>query len=145
MPFATGLEYEVLERGELWRLTKPLVYEWQESDFMGEFIQDHRISVPAGYHTDFLSLPGIGRLIYSNDGPGKWASVVHDYGFTHLHDIYTREQVDHIFNLALRDDPETPTWLTRQVFYCSVRWGGQRWWDRRIEKRMALQRRLGVL
>jgi hypothetical protein len=143
VPFVTQLEYETLSYDRLWRLTAPLVYEFSASDLMGEYELDHRIIVPAGYVTDFLSLPDVGRVFFDNDGPGKAASVVHDYGFTHLHDIYTRRQVDHVFKLALRDDPEQPSWLARTIFYRAVRMCGEKWWDRRIESRRALRRSLG--
>lgn len=61
------------------------------------------IVVPAGFKTDFASVPRIFWPIFPPDGPHAKAAVVHDmlYQTRGLHGEYTREECDEIFADAM--------------------------------------------
>ena len=134
--FRTDLEYKEVIPGCLWQLTHPLIYDYWRYGYK------RRIIVPAGYYTDFLSLPLLSKAIFTKDGAGKWASVIHDYCYVALQDEFTQKQADKIFRQALRNDPEKPTYLTQLLFYTAVRLGGYTTWQKRFQTRQALIKKL---
>lgn len=82
--------------GETWRLDSDLVFF---SEQLGG-----KITVPAGFKTDFASVPRVplAYLLYANRG--RKAAVVHDYLYRYkLHD---RKTCDAVFKEALAADGE---------------------------------------
>ncbi len=87
------------------------------------------ITVPAGFRTDFASIPRMLWPILPPHGKYSRAAVVHDY----LYSIrgkasralpYTRAECDEIFLIAMAE--LGVSWATRWVMYLGVRLGG--WW-----------------
>jgi hypothetical protein len=83
------------------------------------------IVVPAGFVTDFASVPRSFWAVYSPFGQYQWAAVVHDY--LYWTQQCSREQADRLMRLAMDESGVTP-W-TREAIYRSVRLGGQSAWD----------------
>lgn len=82
---------------------------------------DYRIDVPAGFETDFASVPQILWGIIPPTGSYGKAAVIHDYLYR-TRGLATRKQADAVLLEAmtfLQVD-----WLTRQALYWGVRVGG---------------------
>lgn len=107
--FLTELYVHVIPGG--YRLTAPLEYY---SAVMGAVV-----IVPAGFVTDFASVPAPGRILISGHGHDRWAAVVHDYLYHTKHD---RKQADAIFLEAL--EVSGVNVIKRRVMYRAVRTGG---------------------
>lgn len=135
--FTTKLKYITLKKGCLWQLTAPLRFEWHDGT------RHKHLIVPAGYITDFLSLPLASRILWRKDGAGKYASVLHDYAYSSLGMDWSRKDADRLFRRALKADPEHPPKIRQWLFYRAVRFGGKAWWDKRIANRKALVASLG--
>ena len=61
-------------------VAKDYTVEWKSRSSDGvESDTSHKVTVPAGYKTDFASVPGPLRAVVSRIGPWAEASVVHDY------------------------------------------------------------------
>lgn len=123
--FLTDLECRRL-RGEfkggraLWKLTAPLVYQ---SDLVGI------ITVPAGYVTDFASVPRLPLTFLLAGDSAHEAAVIHDFLYT-THAVsgrpVTRRQADAVFGEAIDvSDPNAPGGL----MWLAVRAGGYWAWD----------------
>jgi hypothetical protein len=118
MTFRTPLQAENIS-DENWKLLADLVYEGRDDDFR----------VPAGFITDFASVPAFMRGII--DDTGKWtkAAVVHDYLLTYRvphygvypggDSIITSRDADGIFRRIMRE--ESVPFLTRWVMWAGVR------------------------
>jgi len=81
--FLTALDVELVDDDQndgrgAWRLTEPFVYQ---SDIAGN------ITVPAGFVTDFASVPRVPVAFWLTGDTAHDAAVVHDY-------LYTTGQVD---------------------------------------------------
>lgn len=100
-----------------WRLLAPLVYS---SDLLG-----HSITVPAGFITDFASVPRlpIAHLLTANTG--HEAAVIHDWLYT-VHAL-DRAMSDAVFEEALLagGEPRWRAWL----MWLGVRIGGAGPWE----------------
>lgn len=113
MPFAEGFDrVEVLQVDvRNWQLRWSLVYRGEE----------HGIAVPAGYVTDFASVPRMFSWLIPAFGIYTRAAIVHDYLITdilpkqaHLEvPEFTSRDVDGIFRRILRElgVPVTRRWL----------------------------------
>ena len=84
-----------------------------------------RVEIPAGFETDFASIPRLLWPLFPPDGPWLEASIVHDYCY--------REQVpfsrffaDALFRELMRQYG-VPRWR-RVAFYYAVRLCGWLWW-----------------
>lgn len=116
MSFETTLAVKRLDE-RFWALTSDLVYRGQDQTFR----------VPAGFVTDFASVPPFMRGII--DDTGKWtlAAIVHDYLITYrinaLDDLsrVSSRDTDGIFRRIMRE--EGVSWLARWVMWTGVRWG----------------------
>ncbi len=111
--FATPLLVEINPSrtdGRLAVLTAPLVFG------------DH--TVPAGYVTDFGSIPWFLRWLISPFGPHAPATVLHDYKYA-LQDV-SRQTADRLF-LEAMTHTATPPWM-RTAMYWAVRIGGAKGW-----------------
>lgn len=103
-----------LPGGKLWRLAEPIVYE------VGGLGSGEPILIPAGFTTDFASIPRIAQIIIPKD-VGRRAAVVHDflYSTRGAYFRYNREQCDEIFLEAM--GILSVPWLTRHIMFLAVR------------------------
>jgi len=92
-------------------------------------IARHIIDVPAGFITDFASVPKIVWNILPPDGPYGRAAVVHDYLYSTkgLGGELTRAQCDGILLEAMK--ALAVGGLVQAVIYRAVRLFGQSHWD----------------
>lgn len=77
------------------------------------------ITVPAGFVTNFASVPAPARVLISGHGRDRWAATVHDYLYSQK---YARHEADAIFLEAL--EVSKVNWLKRQAMYRAVRLAG---------------------
>jgi hypothetical protein len=117
--FLTELRVEnasVLDDGK-WRLTAPLVYQ---SD-----IADQTFTVPAGFITDYASVPRAPLVYWLCGDTSTLASVVHDWLYTE-HPV-TRDVADAVLKEAslLTGVPKWRSWL----MWAGVRLGGAGHWQ----------------
>lgn len=115
--FVTRLEVELIAddkndgRG-VWRVTLPLVYE---SDIAG------KITVPAGFVTDFASVPRIPVAYWLAGDTAHEAAVIHDFLYTAGET--SRATADAVLREAMAVSG-VPEWR-RQVMYLAVRLFGR--------------------
>lgn len=83
------------------------------------------IVVPAGFVSDFASIPGRAQGLINKLGPHLCPAIVHDY--LYWTQTCTRSQSDAIF-LRMMEDMGVP-WLTRRLMYWAVVLFGQKSWD----------------
>lgn len=131
--FTTPLRVEVLDdfKGNriIARLLEGFAYD------VGELGSGETITVPAGFITDFASIP---RGLWNFEPPlgraGK-AAVIHDWiyaqGGNLLERTYSRAQADRIFRAALKV-LGVPAWK-RALMWAAVRLGGAGGWGRKDE------------
>ncbi len=126
--FLTPLVVEVMPSGKRFRLYNDFTYLWGQT----------KIPVPAGFETDFASIPRIFRIIIPKLGRWNKAAVIHDYiyqnriiGMTSYNILFTfnRKQADIVFRDAMRD-LGVAKWK-RYVMYWGVRVGGWMAWRKR--------------
>ena len=100
------------DRDGLWRLDAPLAFF---SEVAGQ-----RIEVPAGFTTDFASVPRI-PLVYMLYGDrNRKAATIHDY--LYRHQIFDRATCDAVFREAMRADGEG--FMVSFAMWFGVRLGG---------------------
>lgn len=110
-------------------LLAPFIYD---CGFLGSAI---KILVPAGFRTDFASIPKMFQNILSPYGPYAKAAVVHDFLYnegyvnmvdmeegTEIHHTPTRKEADDTLEEAM--EVLGVNWMTRQTIYWAVRLGG---------------------
>ena len=91
------------------------------------------ITVPAGFETDFASVPRVFWRVVPPWGRYSWAAVVHDY--LYYSGLFTRAQADKIFLILMED--LGVTWWKRQAMYRLVRAGAWKAWnDHRAQARI---------
>lgn len=104
-----------------WRLDEDLAYS---SDVLG------LIRVPAGYCTDFASVPRIPGIYWAAGGKATLPAIVHD----HLYDCWTdrieREMADRVFREAMIASGDPKSGFVRWAMYAAVRLGGGAPWRR---------------
>jgi hypothetical protein len=106
--FRTTLEVEQIP-GNLWRLLAPFVYY---SENLGR-----EITVPAGFITDFASVPRLPVAYLLAGGEANEAAVIHDYLYkTHIVD---RETSDAILDEAMAASGQP--WWRRKLMWAGVR------------------------
>lgn len=108
----SGFLTEVAVRGigpGNWLLLEPLVYEASEDLF----------TVPAGFHTDFASVPRLLRSIVSETGVHTRAAVLHDYLGRDAG--ISQRDADGIFRQSLRRAGVRP--VLRWLMWAAVRFG----------------------
>jgi hypothetical protein len=120
--FLTPLEVRELEdtsadgRGT-WQLLAPLVYQ---SEMAGR-----TFTVPAGFVTDYASVPRVPLVFLLFGDCGHPAAVLHDHRYS-MHDV-TRETADLLFHEALLAT-DVPTWRAA-LMYAAVREFGLSHWE----------------
>ena len=76
MPFLTPIRVEKVLFKEVWILLKDFVYHHAPSESLP---LDFTVTVPAGFYTDFASVPRLPVLYVSLGNTGHEAALVHDY------------------------------------------------------------------
>lgn len=120
--FSGPLEVRELDESQ-WELTAPLEYTSRVLKCM--------IHIPAGFVTDFASIPKFLPAVYAVlSSVGRRAAVVHDFLYQ-THRAYgakiTRRQADLTFYEALKALGVGR--VKREIFYLGVRVGGlTSWW-----------------
>lgn len=130
--------------GDLWRyagfsisgremieLVEPL--HWHVGGPEGETV----ITVPAGFRSDFASIPWGVRNLFPAFGPWALAAILHDYLYLTEGEggRWTRKFADEQFREAMeaiaaaRPDGQPPAWK-RAIMYRAVRVGGAGGWGR---------------
>ena len=100
--FKTPLHYKTLIKGELWQLKAPLRYEFVQQDYHGKYIKNREVIIPAGYVTDFYTIPKPLQWVWPKDLFPQHPSVLHDYLLTHMYTTFTRPQANSVFYDAMR-------------------------------------------
>jgi hypothetical protein len=119
-PAPIRVEYLAVDK---WRLLEPFCYY----TLTGEHIQ-----VPAGFQTDFASIPRALWALYPPAGPWAGAAVIHDY--LYVEGKRTRGECDGIFREAM--EALGVPWLRRQIMWLAVRSaGGSSWTKHRLIQR----------
>lgn len=110
--FGTRLAVALESDAGRWRLLETLIFA---SDVAGQVI-----AVPAGFETDFASVPRLPLAYMATANTAHRAAVVHDY-------LYTTAQVDRVTaDKVFREAAEVsgvPGWR-RALLYWGVRIGG---------------------
>ncbi len=122
--FTTPLIVSPLENGRDWKLVEPFKYVVGDIDALFE------IRVPAGFVTDFASIPRLFWFILPPTGPYGKASVIHDLCYR-----------GHLFNRAISDaifleamGVLKVSWWKKWVVYLGVRIGGRGAWKENATK-----------
>ena len=115
--FTTPLIVTPLDDGQRWRLIESFSYH------VGDYPSRDIITVPAGYITDFASVPRLFWRLLPPWGTYGKAAVVHDY----LCDTKTRpcREVHDLF-LAAMTALSVPRWK-RNMMWAAVRCCGPKW------------------
>lgn len=113
-------------KGGRWRLTEPFAYFDDEGDY-GTWID-----VPAGFVTDFASVPRLLWPFYPKTGSYAKAAVVHDWlyfaGYIRGVGPVTRSYADAVFKRAM-EDLGVP-YVRRHLMWLAVRAGAGSTWAR---------------
>jgi hypothetical protein len=86
-----------------------------------------QIVVPAGFLTDFASIPGWARAIVSPFGRHAKAAVLHDWLYA-IGEPGRKDVADHVFDHAMRE-LQVETWA-REIMFGAVQVGGGHSYDR---------------
>ena len=100
-----------------WLLVRPFRYQILDTSLV--------IDVPAGFVTDFASIPRPLWTLASPHGFYSRAAIIHD--FLYWDQRCTREQADRIMLIAMQES--AVGFAERQAIYAGVRAGGQSSWD----------------
>lgn len=130
--FTDALDVEFID-GTNWRVIHPFVYD------IGDVGSGQSVVIPAGFITDFASIPrGLWNILPPTGGYGK-AAVVHDYlyrggyittliGNVETHKDPTRAETDGILKEAMAVSNVDA--LTRWTIWAGVRVGGHFAWTK---------------
>lgn len=106
---------------KVWMLTEPLIFE---SDILGT------ITVPAGFYTDFASVPRVPIFYLLYGDMAHRESVLHDYGYRKdSSPCGTFMQWNRVFLEAMYDRGKP--FYVRYVMYLGVVLGGLVFWHKR--------------
>jgi hypothetical protein len=121
--FISFLEASPFADGENWFLTRPLLYQLANTSLT--------VAVPAGFVTDFASIPRPFWSLLPTWGKYGPPAVVHDY--LYWDQRCTREQADWIFLLGMEENDVGG--IQRFVIHRAVRWGGALAWRSNAQRR----------
>jgi hypothetical protein len=99
------------------QLEEPLYYY---SELLGKVLV-----VPAGFITDYASVPRIPLAFLLFGGKAKRAAIVHDWLYSTR--LYSREVCDAVFKEAMEATEQG--WFARNMMWAGVRVGGWVAWD----------------
>jgi len=98
---------------QLWEVVEPLVYRGRQDTFV----------VPAGFCTDFASVPRVFVWLFPRFGRYTPAAVLHDWlvstGIST--GVVSARDADGLFRRVLREEDVPP--VRRWLMWCGVRWG----------------------
>lgn len=114
--FVTDLEVELRPDGKTWQLTTVLVYD---SKLVG------LLTIPAGFQTDFASVPRLPLVYLLTGDTAHKAAVVHDYLYQKK--LFRRDICDRVFLEAMRVTG-VAEWRSH-LMYAAVRLFGGFWYD----------------
>lgn len=128
--FPLPLRGEIFNKGRRIRLLEPFIYQDEE--------EGHIITIPAGFESDYNSVPpGLWNIFPPWEYPE--AAVVHDWLYKHPQGLYkpasedsitlSRREVDDIHRRIL--DLLGASFLKRQAMWLGIRAGGKWAWNRR--------------
>ncbi len=106
-----------------------LLYESVSYDVGGPNSGD-RITVPAGFLTDFASIPKAFRGLIDRMGKHSGAAIIHDY--LYVTQDRSRKESDRIFLEAMK--VLKVSWVTRNIMYRAVRVGGGAYWGEKEQE-----------
>ena len=95
--------------------------------FAHPVLKDERIEIPAGFVTDFASIPRWLWFLAPPFGRHAPAAVLHDYLYA-IGQQGARRYADYLFRAAMRESGVA--WLKRLAMYFAVRVGGARGYGR---------------
>jgi len=105
-------------------------------------------TVPAGYITDYASIPRALGWIYPKDGPYRKAAIVHDYlitnGLVKKEFVIESNRVDEIFREAMNDTGGIPK-IRQWIMWAGVRLGAIGNKHRRKGSLKTLPKVLGII
>jgi hypothetical protein len=112
--FLAPLTVQEVGDGTVWRLVEPMRVR----------VGGQNVTVPAGFHTDFSSIPRVFRSVVPVLGRQNRASVLHDW--LYVERWPDRKTADLWFLWAMKacDVPAVKRW----AMYAAVRVGGGRAW-----------------
>lgn len=136
MPFLRRFDEMTIQPAgpKTWRLVEELAYAGERETFL----------IPAGYVTDFATVPGFLRSPTGIDayGPYTRAAIVHDWLLTSEIPArrVTSRDADGIFRRVMRE--EGTDFMTRWLMWAAVRWGAtfsrRRAWGRGLARDLPL-------
>ena len=112
--FTEGLQLELLPDGKTFELLKPFYFYFVEGINEG-------VTVPAGFQTDFASIPRLFTPLIQKMGKHSKASVLHDYLYSEPK-FRSRKECDMIFLDALKAAGVSK--VKRMAMYYGARIGG---------------------
>lgn len=107
------------DRDGIWRLDSPLVFHSE--------IAIGTIEVPAGFTTDFASVPRVPLIYVLYADRNRKAATLHDYLYRNR--VFDRATCDAIFREAMRADGESC--MIAWAMWAGVRLGGGFFYDHR--------------
>jgi len=126
-------ELDARRRGGRWHLDAELVYACRDGT---------KITVPAGFDTDFASVPRLPLVFLCAGDAAHEAAVVHD--FLYRAQTLSRRRADAIFREAMACTPCCEPWWRRWLMWVGLRLFGWAAWrsNRRVlmARRRALER-----
>lgn len=128
--FKSFLQVSPFLDGTNWFLSQDLLYEVPQHGPM--------IEVPAGFHTDFASIPRPFWSVLPRWGQYGPAAVVHDY--LYWDQRCTREEADAVMLLAMTESNVGP--FHRTIIHRAVRLGGAFAWRNNRRERLAGRERV---
>lgn len=120
---------------EMYAITKPISWTPTKGENEDTFTP---ITVPAGFVTDFASVPRIFWQFLPRDGRYTYPAIVHDYLYW-LQDR-PRETADEIFRLGMKEFRLDP--VTINAVYWGVRAGGSLAWRKNAKAKTQGERRI---
>lgn len=119
--FCLPLALEYLD-GRSWRLLSAFTF--------GSVTYQGVIAIPAGFETDFASIPRVLWAVLPPTGPYGKAVLVHDAIYRTPAILCSRREGDRVLLEAMEE--LGVGWWTRQIIYRGVRFGGRRYFTPRF-------------
>jgi hypothetical protein len=121
--FENALDVRPLDDGRNWLVLEDFYYDTDVSCGVTPSNVTHRIEVPAGFITDFASIPRPLWALVGGPADGKYRkiAVIHDYLYR-TRFIATRKQADDVLLEGMKFSG--CSWFQRTIIYSGVRVGG---------------------
>lgn len=113
-PEVNSLRVSPIRKRHWWVLNEDWIYE--------------DLIIPAGFTTDFDSVPHIPGIFALYKGRSRVAALIHDYLYTV--ELCSRKEADQRFLRYMVDDG-IPSWIAKSM-YIAVRALGWRYWQRTV-------------